>query len=541
MNLRIALLLDSLIVPAWTWEAIAQVYQEKNTEVVLAVINTNPIPSGKKSPFVYRVYRYLDRKLFLTQPDAFAKKDLREIPNWKVPQLRLSPIQKKYSDYFRPKDLEKISEYQPDLIIRFGFRILRGEILTLPTLGVWSYHHGDINNYRGGPPCFWEVFHKAETTGVVLQQLNEKLDAGLVLYQSRLQTDPLSVQRNANKVFWTSAPFIARVIRQISVLGLENWKDTLKDIQPSHSTKSLIFTPPKTFKMLGIWSKLWARNTFRKFMESFQKPYWELTYSKVISADFVPEKFHAMKISQECQKNGSYWADPFPITFHGEIWVFYEEFDGKSQKGKIGVGRWEGQELKDCKTILEEPWHLSYPFTWEDNGSIYLIPESGEAKATYLYRAIKFPYQWENLGVFIPEEGYDPTLLKKDGKYWLLINQKSHPGASPFVELFAYYSDSLENPTWTPHALNPIVSDVCASRPAGRVFEKNGNLYRPAQDSGRRYGHKIRIQEIIQLTESAYQEKTVGIIEPDENKGVLGTHTLNFTDSWAFSDNFYRK
>lgn len=541
MKIRIVLLLDSLIVPAWTWEAIFQVYQEKNAEIVLAVINTKPIPSGSESPFLYRVYRFLDRKLFLTQPDAFAKKDLREISNWKVPQFSVSPIQKKYSDYIKSEDLEKISKYQPDLILRFGFRILRGEILTLPKLGVWSYHHGDINNYRGGPPCFWEVFHKAETTGVVLQQLNEKLDAGLVLYHSRLQTDPLSVQRNANKVFWTSAPFIARVIRKISVLGLENWKDTLNDIQPSNSTKSSIFTPPKTFKMLSIWAKLWARNSVRKIKDPFQKPHWELTYSEIKPANTLPEKFHALKISQECQKKGSYRADPFPVTFHGETWVFYEEFDGKSQKGKIGVGRWEGQKLKDCRTVLEEPWHLSYPFIWEENGCIYLIPESGEAKATYLYRAIKFPYQWENLGVFFPEEGYDPTILKKDGKYWLLINQKSHPGASPFVELFAYYSNSLENPTWISHALNPIVSDVCASRPAGRIFEKNGKLFRPAQDSGRRYGHRIRIQEIIQLTESAYQEKIVGIINPDENTGVLGTHTLNFTDFWVFSDNFYRK
>ena len=539
MKIRLVLLLDSLTVSAWAYEAIFQVIKEKNAALVLAVINENPIPSGKKSPFWYRVYRYLDRKLFLTQPDAFAKKDLREIPNWNVPLFRLSPIQKKYSDYIRPEDLEKISEYQPDLIIRFGFRILRGEILTLPKLGVWSYHHGDINNYRGGPPCFWEVFLQSETTGVVLQQLNEHLDAGRVLYQSRLQTDPLSVQRNANKVFWTSAAFMARVLKKISVLGLESWKESLENQQGSQL--SPILTPPTSIEMLRIWGRLWSRNAIRKTREFFQKPYWELTVAKLKEDSLLADQFDPVFASEECLKKGSYWADPFPINYKNETWVFYEEFDGKSQKGKIGVGKWNGQEMTDCRTVLEEPWHLSYPMIWEENGDYFLIPESGEAKATYVYKARNFPNQWERLGLFFPEEGFDPTLLKKDNHYWLFLNQKSHPGASPFVELFLYSSPSLENPVWTPHPLNPVVSDVCSSRPAGRIVERNGKFYRPAQDSGRRYGHKIRIQKITQWTESAYQEKTIALIEPDENKGVLGTHTLNFTDSWVFSDNFYRK
>jgi hypothetical protein len=541
MKLRIVLLLDSLEVSAWVWEAIFQVSKVSDAQIVLAVINQNPIPSGKKSPFFYRVYRFLDRKLFLNQPDAFEKKDLRTLPGWVVEEFNLSPIQKKYSDYFKKEDLERISEYQPDLILRFGFRILRGDILTLSKLGVWSYHHGDICSYRGGPPCFWEVFQKSETTGVVLQQLNEKLDDGLVLYQSRLQTDPLSVQRNANKVFWTSSSFVARVLKKNALLGLDSWKESLQELQLPQKPKSLIYTPPKSLKMGIIWANLWTRNAYRKFRESFQKPYWELTVSERKGESLLPDKFQTLQAEDGCAGKGSYWADPFPVIYQGETWVFYEEYDSHSKKGKIGVGNWNGKKLQACKPVLEENWHLSYPFIWEENGDFWMIPESGEAHKLYLYQATEFPYQWKKIRVFFDGEGYDPTILKKDGKYWLFINQKSHPGASPFVELFLYSSPSLENPIWTPHALNPIVSDVHSSRPAGRIFERNGKLYRPAQDSGRRYGHKIRIQEIITLSDFEYEEKTVEIIHPDESQGVLGTHTLNFSDSWIFSDNFYRK
>ena len=541
MKLRIILLLDSLEVSAWVWEAIFQVFQSENAEIVLAGINQNPKSSGKKSPFLYRVYRYLDRKLFTNPPDAFSKKDLRTIPNWKIPILSISPIQKKFSDYLNSDTIRELQGYQPDIVLRFGFRILRGEILDLPKLGVWSYHHGDIRAFRGGPPCFWEVMNQSETTGAVLQQLNQKLDDGLVLYQGRFQTDPLSVQRNANKVFWNSSYFIFRVLRQISVLGLEKWKQNLLENQENVGAKSEILTPPGSYKMLSSWVKLWSRNAFRKGIEQFQKPHWELTVAKRLNHQFIPDHFEVISSSCAPHKKGSFWADPFPVDYQGECWVFYEEYDGAIKKGKIGVGLWDGKTLRDCQIVLEESWHLSYPFIWKENGEFYLIPESGEAGKTYLYKATKFPYNWDRVGEFFIAEAYDPTLHKIGDKYWLFVNQKAHPGSSAFVELNAYWSSSLENPVWVPHALNPVVSDVVSSRPAGTIVEHQGKLFRPAQDSGKRYGHQIRIQEILVLTETEYQEKTVQLISPDASQGILGTHTLNFSEKWAFSDRFYRK
>jgi hypothetical protein len=41
---------------------------------------------------------------------------------------------------------------------------------------VWSYHHGDNEFYRGGPPHFWELYEKAPLSGVILQVLTEELD-----------------------------------------------------------------------------------------------------------------------------------------------------------------------------------------------------------------------------------------------------------------------------------------------------------------------------------------------------------------------------
>ncbi|NVJ47560.1 MAG: hypothetical protein HWE07_10545 [Cytophagia bacterium] len=531
-------------VSAWVWEAVFQIKQTKNAKLVLAVINQSPKSSGKKSPFLYRLYRWVDRKLFLKHPDAFSKKNLHSIPGWNLPELTIQPIQKTYSDYFNTDTLSQIRAHNPDVLIRFGFRILRGEILNLAPLGVWSFHHGDPQAYRGGPPCFWEVMKQEEVTGVVLQRLNEKLDEGAVLYRSWVQTDPLSVQRNANKVFWTSSYFIARVLNQIQVLGLETWKEGVDKSQIQPKQPVPLLKPPTWPQMSLDWLRLIARNVLRKIKEGQQKPYWSLTVATSFLDELIPNqslKFKNIEPPKGSLSKGSFWADPFPVEFKGETWVFYEEFDYPSQKGKIGVGLWDGETLVENQVILEESWHLSYPFIWKEGSDFYLIPESGESGRLWMYKVIDFPFRWEKVVVFFEGEAYDPTILKKNNRYWLFVNQRAHEGGSPFVELFAYYSDSLEKPEWKPHALNPIVSDVRSSRPAGNFFQHEGKWYRPAQDSGKRYGYQIKIQELIELTPESFEEKTVQILSPDEHSGVLGMHTLNFSNLWAFSDAYSRR
>ncbi|WP_268035808.1 glucosamine inositolphosphorylceramide transferase family protein [Algoriphagus sp. PAP.12] len=541
MKFRIVLLLDSLKVSAWVWESVLQIHQSSNTEIVLLGINQNPIPSGTKSPFLYRAYRAFDRKLFLNYPDAFAQKDLRDIPNWNVPEISIHPTQKKYSDYFSLGTIEELKAFHPDLILRLGFRILRGDILKLSKLGVWSFHHGDNQFYKGGPPAFWEVMLKKEITGVTLQRLSEKLDDGQVLYKSFSQTDPLSVQRNANKIFWLSSFIIPRVLKEIEVKGKENWEKGLQNLQSPKNDKTPILTPPSFWQMLGLGSNLLLRNFGRKIAEGIKKPYWEILVAENNTNVLSSRDFHSIVPPPGLLSKGSFWADPFPVEKDGKTWVFYEDFNGNKKKGRIGVAQWDGRELQENRIVLEEDYHLSYPFIWKDNNEYYLIPESGEVGKIFYYKAIDFPIKWKKMGVFFEKEAYDPTILKIENVYWLFVNQRPHSGTSVFIELYAYYTTDLFANNWKAHALNPIVSDVRSSRPAGRIYQKNGKLFRPAQDSGLRYGHRIKIQEILVLNEKEYQEKTVQTMEPNISKSQMGVHTLNFTDHWVFSDAYYRK
>ena len=114
-------------------------------------------------------------------------------------------------------------------------------------------------------------------------------------------------------------------------------------------------------------------------------------------------------------------------------------------------------------------------------------------------------------------------------------------GASSFDELFLFHSETLETRDWTPHPMNPVVSDVRRARPAGHVFSHQGRLIRPAQDCSKRYGYGIRLNEILRMTESEYEEVERTSIEPLWDSRVIGMHTLSHAGNLTVVDGILRR
>ncbi len=501
----------------------------------LIILNESPKPSGKKSSFMYRVYRNLDRKLFRVPQDAFIRKDIRTLPGYKAETIKVSPEQTKFSDTITEPDINQIKTHQPDILIRLGFRILKGEILNVATYGIWSYHHGDNRINRGGPPCYWEVMQQLPETGSVLQILSDKLDAGKVLYRSWSRTDPLSVNRNANRVYWKSLMFIPRMVKRLYDVGEEAfWEEINQKQDEADAYQPTLFKPPGNLATIGHVSKLFIRNTFRKINETFTRDYW---YLRIGNQDTYPPKPSELKSIHSSREY--YYADPFIVSHEGEQWIFFEAYNYKIKKAHIRAAKWEGNKLVEEREVLKEPWHLSYPYIFEIEGNLYMVPESAENKTVDLYKCEQFPDKWLKVRTLMKDVRiYDATIVKKDGVWWMFANSKEYAGASAFDELFLYSTDDLFDGEWKAHPMNPIVSDVKGSRPAGKLFQKDGKWYRPAQNSAVRYGHKIEVKEVIRWDKEVYEEKPVYTIEPP--KGDLGTHTINFADGKIVLDAFRR-
>ena len=185
--------------------------------------------------------------------------------------------------------------------------------------------------------------------------------------------------------------------------------------------------------------------------------------------------------------------------------------------------------------MLERDHHLSYPFVFEHDGAIYLLPETGEAGRVELYRAVEFPGRWRLDRVLL--EGLtavDATLyIEQDGLLWLFANVITGPGDRG--ELWLHSAPSLDGP-WRPHPQNPIVTDPGSARPAGRLFTRDGVLVRPAQDCSRRYGEAVVLCRVDVLTPDTYRETPIGRIEPDWMPGIEGTHTSTFDSRYECLD-----
>ena len=138
-------------------------------------------------------------------------------------------------------------------------------------------------------------------------------------------------------------------------------------------------------------------------------------------------------------------------------------------------------------------------------------------------------------------EAVDATILFHKNKWWLFTSIAEPKGTSIDSELFLFYSDNLAGNHWISHPMNPVISDVKRARPAGKILEREGKLYRPSQCANPSYGYGIKINEILVLTEDEYREREVAFIEPKWDRRLKGVHTFCHENRLTMIDAAYPK
>jgi len=75
-------------------------------------------------------------------------------------------------------------------------------------------------------------------------------------------------------------------------------------------------------------------------------------------------------------KNSMFSADPFLFNDkNGDSNIIFENYDYHERKGKISSAIID-KENKIIHDVIEEDYHLSFPFIFNNNNTIYCIPES---------------------------------------------------------------------------------------------------------------------------------------------------------------------
>ncbi|HON11817.1 MAG TPA: hypothetical protein PLE24_13200 [Chitinispirillaceae bacterium] len=200
----------------------------------------------------------------------------------------------------------------------------------------------------------------------------------------------------------------------------------------------------------------------------------------------------------------SFVADPFLFRRDSIWYMFFEVLNALDGRGDIGlaVSR-DGYKWEYSKIVLDEPFHLSYPYVFEWDGEIYMIPESATARHLRLYRAVDFPGRWEFLWTLLEGEFGDHGIFRYEDRWWLMAGSDPYRNSS----LRLYYADDLRG-AWKEHPMSPIVKDDAnIARPGGRIVMHEGKIYRLAQDCDPTYGKSLNAFEITRLSTTEYAEK----------------------------------
>ena len=181
-------------------------------------------------------------------------------------------------------------------------------------------------------------------------------------------------------------------------------------------------------------------------------------------------------------------ADPFLLRHAGRWHMFFEVMNWKANKGEIALAtsddglRWQYEQI-----VLAEAFHLSYPHVLAAEDGTYMVPESFQDESVRLYRAKRFPYEWEFAGKLLSGGYYaDSSPLWHDGSWWLFT--ETGRGTNDTLRLF--YADRLAGP-WHEHPKSPVVAGdapVVAARRQNPGRPRENSSFRPELRAGIRHG-----------------------------------------------------
>lgn len=524
--LSFGLLLNSTYVEKWQAETIRLLLKDGH-QLKMYVLNAT---TKEKLPIRKRLSSYPWNRLlfriwfrFVFRPQAKQPEDIIEMLQHAT-SFQVGVITKGMGQYFADETIQEIRDLRLDFILRFGFNILRGDILKTAQWGIWSFHHDDEQLIRGGPPGFWEVYHKHLSNGVLLQQLTEELDKGLILDKAFFPVIHHSWKAHLNEIYSQSTYMPARVARILQRGQLHP--------APSASAAT-VFKPPTNPIMLRYLLLMpWRRLQFHIKTLFFQED-WQIGLINAPLNDVIEQAEKWMPTVQWLPRKrlSTYLADPFVIDYQGDTLLFAEQFDYRIGKGKIVMAK-KSENFACFRDVLEETFHLSFPYVFLYEQDLYCLPEQYTSNRLDLYKWNKYDEQFQFYRTLLSDvQSIDPVVFQQGAYWWLLSGSKKLPSS----QLFAWHAPKLEGP-YTPHVLNPIKTSVLSSRNAGKPIFKNGLIFRLSQNAAKTYGHFIQVNSLF-ISEQNFHEEAAGAIMANETSAYPeGVHTINGTASFTVID-----
>lgn len=534
-RLRVGYIVDESGLPFTVWDLVQKSYDNELYEISVLIVQKNSAIFGQsifRRAKKYGLWFFLQRacfkflykfeQLLVSRHPKYSKifrstklefTDIKKI--FVEPSVSPSGFVYRYSS----GDIQKIKDLNLDLLIRGGSGILRGEILSACRLGVISFHHGNNQCNRGGPPGFWEVFNREPSTGFIIQKLTEELDGGEVIFKGQIATSHFYVL-NAVRLYQKANVFMHLMLENIAR------NRSLPSGFPQVPYCFQLYRVPNLDVQLVYFVKTFFYFAIKKLQKALgRSARWSVAYQ------FVHDWRAAVLWKTKPIKNpkNGYFADPFVCVRDGRSVLFVEEFLYPIGRGRIAAIEVSKTGYKYLGPVLEEPFHLSFPFVFLVNGELFMCPETLGSGDIRLYKCQEFPNKWTLHKILKKNiNAVDTTIFPKEGKWWMLTTIDTSEVGDHTSELHLFYADQFDSDCWTPVKTNPVVFNSGSARNGGLILQED-DVFRVFQSQGfDAYGQAMGVARIAKVCEDVYQEENVCQIVPKFFKNLYGVHSLSF-------------
>ena len=432
--------------------------------------------------------------------------------------------------------LRAIGDREFDLVLNLCSGDVAVELRPVAHRGFLSVHYGNLKEGIEGPPGFWESCYESSASGWWLKHDATDYPASAsprCVFSGRYKTKRIMSMNEESVVregFVDLAQELLRLARSgFSFRDLElpvvEWrKPGFLDVIRYRITTVL--------REVGFFLRTTARGRQLVFSVGIAEGHWQ--EADLSAATIVPNP------------PGSYLADPFLVERDGRTVCYVEEFDLTSERGRISwLDLGDGTGKPEYRgTLIEEPYHMSFPFPFEYQGELYMVPETYEAGEISLYRCVAFPDQWERCGTLMDGVEASDTMIFEDpsassdaggegefgysGRWWMLTNLRPEGALDFFSRLYVFWSDDPLSGRWTPHPLNPVLVDADGGRNGGLLQGANGSVYRVGQLQGMMtYGEGWEVFQLGDLANCIYREMRFHTSPGDAVKSSFKGHHVH--------------
>lgn len=423
--------------------------------------------------------------------------------------------------------LAEIENHQLDFILNFSFFRFAGEVSRAASFGIWTYQNGDPKKYKANTRLFWEIYHADIVTAASLVRTTTDADTTIMLKQGVLKT-AVSYHKNIDHIYSQAVTWPLMVCHDIKTNRLLNSNTSTEGERTEN------FMPPSSWQLLNFFLIQFTSMIKSMYKQLFFTDYWNIGIARTPIHEFLNvEKEPEVLWFPDLPKK-EFMADPFGIYIGDELHILYENLHFDEGIGKIATFTFNKSSFGKKEIVIDEEFHMSYPFLFEHEGDVYCIPESYQAGQVRLYKAVDFPDKWHFEKVLIDGyQGIDNTLYKHQDKWYMFSTDKN---SGPHYNLNIHYSDNILG-RWRPHPKNPVKTDIRSARPAGTIFKHNDQIFRPSMDYSEKIEGRIVINKIVTLSINEYTEEMHTIINPIKNTPFSDKiHTLSQVGPYTLVD-----